>query len=102
MKYVKIEEVENMYALYFTDAFYEIASPLYHNESYFNIYYRLFGLLPKDFYTYIGSEYHAIFIPCSFLQDFVYTRFKTKQDITIFAAEVDKRLQYFVNRGDFS
>ena len=60
--YFKIEQDENKnYEIRMTDKFYSFTYPFYKKDSYFNIFYRLFNLLPKDFYHYIGTTYHAQF-----------------------------------------
>lgn len=103
MKYTTIAvNDDNTYSIYFSDAFYTLVKSTYHNESYFNIYYRLFGLLPQDFYHYVGATYNAKFVPCPHLQNLIYMRFTTKQFAELFCKEVDKRITYFANRGDFT
>ena len=58
--YFRIEEDENKYSIKMTENFYKYAIPYFH-QSYFNIMYRLFDLMPRDFYHYIVYTYHAIF-----------------------------------------
>ena len=41
---------KDQYTIVMTDEFYKYCQPLYEKGSYFNIVYRLFGLLPQDFY----------------------------------------------------
>ena len=102
LKYIKIEQINNYFNVYFTDDFYTYTTPFYHNESYFNIMYRIFGLLPQDFYHFIGTTYHATFEPCFFMKNVILMHFPTKKDAELFASEADKRLTYFINRGDFT
>ena len=54
--YFKVEQDNDTYVIKMTDKFYKYTLP-YFNQSYFNILYRLFNLLPKDFYHYIGYKY---------------------------------------------
>ena len=63
IKYIQIVEAEDkLYLIYFSPKFYDLFDLFYKPEgSYYNILYRLFGLLPQDFYHMLAKEYHAIF-----------------------------------------
>ena len=101
--YFKIEQDENKnYEVRMTEKFYEHAYPFYKKDSYFNIFYRLFNLLPKDFYHYIGYKYNAQFQKSKYLANFVKTSFKKKEDAENFCKECNRRFQYCVERGDFA
>ena len=103
MKYTRIVQNEDKsYSVYFNDDFYTIFYQYYDGDSYFNVVYRLFGLLPQDFYHYIGATYHAYFKPSKYLSNFIYTLFKEKNDAIKFANEIDNRIEYCVKRGDFN
>lgn len=102
MVYTKLEQMDdNLYSIYFTDKFYTIFRPYYKDGSYFNILYRLFNLLPQDYYHMIGKEYNAIFKPSSVLKNHIYIRFKKEDGIKL-CAEIDRRLQYCIDREDFN
>ena len=92
---------DNTYSLYFDEDFYKYFNPYYVKSSYYNILYRIFGLLPQDFYHYIGATYNAQFKPSPIIKGFIYTQFKNKNDIIQFANEVDKRLTQIIKREDF-
>lgn len=103
MKYTRIVQNEDKsYSIYFDDDFYTIFYQYYEGDSYFNIVYRLFGLLPQDFYHYVGATYNAYFKPSKYVNGFIYTLFKEKKDAIKFANEIDKRIDYCVKRGDFN
>ena len=102
MSYTRIEQnPDKTYSLYFNDNFYTIFTPYYRSGSYYTILYRLFGLLPQDFYHYAGATYHATFKPSPHLKSNIYMLFSNKNDIMAFANEIDKRISYCVKRGDF-
>ena len=103
MNFTRIEqEDDGLYSVYFSDLFYDYFSPYYnHLGSYFNIFYRLFDLLPQDFYHMVGSNYNAIFKPNPALQQQIYMRFK-KTDAEKFCNEINSRIQYCINLGDFN
>ena len=103
MKYVYYEQNDdNSYSLYFTDEFYALIRPHYHGGSYFDFLPRLFGLLPKDYHHYVGAHYNAFFKPSPNLQNHIYTRWKNLADLQRFGAEIDRRIDYCVQRGDFN
>ena len=97
--YFRIEENENKYTIKMTDKFYEYMTPYFH-QSYFNIMYRLFNLLPRDFYHYVGYTYHASFQKSKYI-NFIYMYFESIKDAKEFCKELNKRFQYCVDRKDF-
>ena len=99
--YFKVEQDNDTYVIMMTDKFYKYTLP-YFNQSYFNILYRLFNLLPKDFYHYIGYKYNAQFQKSKYLANFVKTSFKKKEDAENCCKECNRRFQYLVERGDFA
>ena len=106
MKYTKLEQYENgTYGIYFTDNFYNLFERYYqpgnYFNSYFNILFRLFGLLPQDFYHMVGSQYKAIFQPDPYYKHHIRLQFKTKQDGEQFLKEIDRRIEYFAKQEDF-
>ena len=102
MKLTRIEQNEDKtYSLYFDEDFYKYFTKYYKKDSYFNILYRIFGLLPQDFYHYIGATFGAQFKPSPLLHNFIYTFFIDKQNAIAFANEVDRRLTYIIKREDF-
>ena len=98
--YFKVEQDSDNYIIMMTEKFYKYTTP-YFNNSYFNIMYRLFNLLPKDFYHYVGYKYNASFKKCDYLY-FVKMFFKEKKDAQTFCKELNRRFQYCVDRGDFN
>ena len=102
MTYTRIEKNEDgYYSFYFNDNFYNLFQPHYSGGSYHNVLWRLFGLAPQDFYHYLGAHYNANFKPSSIISFHIYPLFTTKEDAIAFTNEVDKRITYCVNRGDF-
>lgn len=102
MNFTKINQNEDFsYSIFFNENFYKIFSPYYDGDSYFNILYRLFGMMPQDFYHYVGATYKAFFKPSAFLKNHIYMQFKVKELAAKFADEIDRRITYCVNRGDF-
>ena len=100
--YFKIEQDENKnYKIRMTEKFYEYTYPFYKKDSYFNIFYRLFNLLPKDFYHYIGAQYHAQFQKSKYIR-YVKMSFKVEKDAKDFCKELNRRFHYCVMRGDFN
>ena len=100
--YFMIEQNEDkLFEIRMTEKFYKIVSPFYKKDSYFNIFYRLFNLLPKDFYHYVGYKYHAVFQKSKYIK-FVKMMFKTKEEANVFCKEINRRLQYCVDREDFA
>ena len=97
--YFRIEENENKYTIKMTDKFYEYMA-LYFHQSYFNIMYRLFNLLPRDFYHYLGYTYHASFQKSKYI-NFIHMYFENIKDAKEFCKELNKRFQYCVDRKDF-
>ena len=102
MSYIEILQNDNKtYSFHFSSEFYKIFEPYYQGDSYFNILYRLFGLLPQDFYHMLGSTYHATFSPSKLVSFVIHTEFPNKTDIINFANEVDKRINYLLKSADF-
>ena len=99
--YFKVEQDENQFNIRMTDNFYKLTTSYFH-DSYFNIMYRLFNLLPKDFYHYVGYKYKAQFQKSKYLQNFVKMSFKTEADASEFCKELNRRFQHCVARGDFA
>ena len=99
--YFKVEQDNDNYIIMMTEKFYKYALP-YYNDSYFNIMYRLFNLLPKDFYHYVGFKYKAQFQKSKYLSNFVKMSFKKESDAKEFCKECDRRFHYCVERGDFA
>ena len=100
--YFKIEQDENKnYEVKMTEKCYEYAYPFYKKDSYFNIFYRLFNLLPNDFYHYIGVQYHAQFQKSKYIR-YVKMSFKKEEDAKDFCKELNRRFHYCIIRGDFN
>ena len=100
--YFKIAQDENKtYEVRMTEKFYKYACPFYKKDSYYNIIYRLFNLLPKDFYHYIGTTYHAQFQKSKYIRH-VHMTFKNEKDAKNFCNELNRRFHYCVERGDFN
>ena len=98
--YFKVEQDNDIYVIMMTDKFYKYTLP-YFNQSYFNILYRLFNLLPKDFYHYIGTTYHAQFQKSKYIRH-VHMTFKNEKDAKNFCNELNRRFHYCIERGDFN
>ena len=98
--YFKVEQDNDIFDIKMTEKFYKLTSR-YFNDSYFNIFYRLFNLLPKDFYHYIGTTYHAQFQKSKYIRH-VHMTFKNEKDAKDFCKELNRRFQYCVERGDFN
>lgn len=99
--YFKVEQDNDIFDIKMTEKFYKLTSR-YFNDSYFNIFYRLFNLLPQDFYHYVGFKYKARFQKSKYLSNFVKMFFKNKKDAELFCKEINRRFQYCVDRGDFT
>lgn len=99
--YFRVEQDGNEYNIKMTEHFYKYTQP-YFNDSFFNIFYRLFNLLPKDFYHYVGYKYKAQFQKSKYLSNFVRMSFSKEKDARDFCKEVNTRFQYCVIRGDFA
>ena len=97
--YFRIEEDENKYSIKMTENFYKYTTPYFH-QSYFNIMYRLFDLMPRDFYHYVGYTYHAGFQKSKYI-NFSHMYFENINDAKQFCEELNKRFQYCVDRKDF-
>lgn len=92
---------DGTYRVYFNENFYSCFIAYYDGDSYFNIYYRLFGLPPKDFYHFLGAKYNAQFKRSSTTPNLIHHYFSKREDAIAFANEVDRRLNYCRSRGDF-
>lgn len=103
MKLTRVEQNEDKtYTFHFDEDFYKYFSKYYKKHSYFNILYRIFGLLPQDFYHYIGNTFKAHFKPSPYLHSLIYTYFINKEDAIAFTNEIDKRLTQIISREDFN
>lgn len=101
MKYFSVEKnEEGNFSIEMTSDFYKFTSPHYKKGSYFNVLYRLFGLLPQDFYHYVGSQYGAQFKKNKYIRH-VNMTFREKEKATEFCKELNRRFHYCVQRGDF-
>lgn len=98
--YFYIEEDENKYSIKMTENFYKYTTPYFH-QSYFNIMYRLFDLMPRDFYHYVGYTYHAVFQKSKYI-NFIHMYFENINDAKQFCKELNLRFQYCVDREYFS
>ena len=98
--YFKIVEEDKKYFIKMTDNFYHFTTKFYKKDSYFNIFYRLFNLLPQDFYHYVGYKYNAFFQRSSCIT-FVKIFFNCEKDAREFCKELNRRFDYCVKRGDF-
>lgn len=93
MKYFDCQkEEDNTFSICFTDAFYKLFSPYYKGRSYWNIMYRLWGLMPRDFYHYCGFTYNAYFKPSDCIRH-VKMFFLNKKDAENFCRDTERRLE---------
>ena len=100
--YFKIEQDENKnYEIRMTEKFYNFTQSFYKKDSYFNIFYRLFNLLPKDFYHYVSVYYNAQFQKSKYIRH-IHMTFKNEKDAKNFCKELNRRFHYCVERGDFN
>lgn len=100
--YFKIEQDENKnYEIKMTEKFYNYTQSFYKKDSYFNIFYRLFNLLPQDFYHYVGARYQAQFQKSKYIYH-IKMSFKMEQNAKDFCKELNRRFHYCVTRGDFN
>ena len=98
--YFRIEEDENKYSIKMTENFYKYTTPYFH-QSYFNIMYRLFDLMPRDFYHYVAYTYHAVFQKSKYIK-FIHMYFENINDAKQFCKELNSRFQYCVDREYFN
>ena len=98
--YFYIEEDENKYSIKMTENFYKYTTPYFH-QSYFNIMYRLFNLMPRDFYHYVGYTYHKIIKKSKYI-NFIHMYFENINDAKQFCKELNSRFQYCVDREYFN
>lgn len=102
MIYTELDTYDNnTYYVRFSWAYIDLFKKYNTGGSYYNILYRLFGLLPQDFYHYLNKQYNASFQPNPYVKCHIRVQFKNKQDAINLANEIDRRIKYFVNRGDF-
>lgn len=102
MTYTELSSYDNgTYRVAFTNAFIDLFKKYCTGGSYYNILYRLFGLLPQDFYHYINKKYNASFQPNPYVKRHIRVQFKNKDDAINFATEIDNRIKYFIKKGDF-
>ena len=90
------------YGIRMTNKFYSYTEKFYCGDSYYNMMFRLFGLLPKDFFHYISSKYNAKFEEHPSLKNYIRTVFTNKEDAEKLCRELNRRFQICVKRGDFS
>lgn len=100
MIYTELEYDNKTYEVRFSQAYIDLFKKYCTGGSYHTILYRLFGLLPQDFYHYIQQTYNASFAPSPYLKIYIKTQFVHKQDAINFAAEIERRIKYFIERGD--
>lgn len=86
-----IQDEDKKFIIFFTEAFYNKMTPYYRGDSYFNVLYRLFGLLPQDFYHYCGFTYKAQYRPIESIRH-VYMYWTNKSDAEAFCQEINSRL----------
>lgn len=102
MTYTEIDTYDNgTFYVRFTHAYVDLFKEYCTGGTYTNILYRLFGLLPQDFYHYLNKQYNASFQPNPYVKRHIRIQFKNKNDAIQFANEIDKRIKYFVDKGDF-
>ena len=97
--YFKIEKESNeRYIIRMTDLFYKYCYPFYKRHSYFNILYRMYGLLPYDFYHYMSAKYNMHFEKgtCAII-----SFFKTEKDAMNYCRDLNTRFDYCVKNKFF-
>lgn len=103
MSYTWIKQNDNKtYSVFFDDEFYKLFHQYYIKGSYENVLYRLFGLLPQDFYHYVGATFHASYRPSQSLHSLIYMEFINRKDAIMFANEIDRRITYCKAHGVFN
>ena len=99
MTFTLVEQNEDKtYSIKYSPKFYELFAPYYEGDSYHNVLYRLFGLLPQDFYHMVGAQYNAKFKPSITINTNIYTLFDKKTDAIAFANEIDRRITYIKSK----
>lgn len=78
--------------LAFTSTFYDTMLPYYRGDSYWNVVYRLFGLLPQDCYHYCGFTYNALFRPSDSIRH-VYMYWTDKESAEALCRDLNKRME---------
>ena len=102
MKYFFAEDnCDGTYGIKMTKEFYNYMYPHFNNLPYFRIAYQLFGLLPQDFYHYVGAHYHAHFKKSDCLENLILMFFKNKADCEALCTELDNRFQRAVDEKMF-
>lgn len=101
--YTKLEQWDNgPYQIYFSDNFYDLFTPYYKPcGSYFNVMYRLFGLLPHEFFQWCAREFNAIVEPNPYIKSHIRMCFKNKNDANRLCKEINTRINYYVEQGRF-
>ena len=101
IKYVKMDTntINSQWSIYFTAEFYNKFHQYYnHDGSYFNILYRVFGILPQDFYHMAAAVYNASFILNPYYKKHVLMVFKNKNDGERLCKEINTRLSHYEGR----
>lgn len=95
--FFKVEQNEQKeWELAFTPTFYDTMLPYYRGDSYWNVVYRLFGLLPQDFYHYCGYTYKALFRPSTNIR-YVYMYWTDKEGAGTLCRELNRRMEVALN-----
>lgn len=93
-------EIKNAYTVRLSNEFYKYVTPYYKGDSYWNIVYRLYNLLPYDFYHYISSVYHAHYRKMDKIRWFKIL-FYDKKDCEAFCRDLNTRMEYCVKSKYF-
>ena len=100
--YTKLEQYDNgTYGIFFNDAFSDLFAKYCTSGSYFTIVFRLFGLLPYDFFQWCAREFNATFEPNPYIKTHIRMQFKNKSDALKLCAKINARINYYVEQGRF-
>lgn len=94
--YIEKWEEDNNFHIHFTDELYAKLRPFYDNSgrnSYFSLYFRMFGLLPYNFFQYVQVTFHAR-IKLDKVLHFSAFSFPAKNDAEAFVTELEKRITW--------
>lgn len=83
---------DKTFSLALTDAFYKKMYPHYCGGSYWNVLYRLFNMLPQDFYHYVGFTYKASFKKSESIRH-IYMFWTKEKDAKMFCDELNRRFK---------
>lgn len=85
-----------------TNNFYRIMNKYYDGGSYHDVCFRLFGLLPGEYYKYISATYGAKLRRYDNSQRYVRVLFSNRNEAQALIKELNERMSYCVKMGFFN